>query len=124
MKTIDVVKLALAGKSADEIRELAAVEAELAEKELNTPAPASDPVQVKDDQKEPEPAKNENQDKDEKKEDPETSKKDEDLKKEVEDLKNKLAAAQKANMNKDISGRKDDEPTDLERFNDFVASCM
>ena len=112
MNTIDVVKLALAGKSADEIRELAAIQSELDAKEKEpVPAPAPDP----EPEHKEEPAKNEKQEDDPKQEE---------LQKELEETKKKLEEAQKANMTKDISGRSADEPTDQDRFDSVVAAYM
>ena len=117
MNTIDVVKLALAGKSADEIRELAAIQSELDAKEKEpAPAPAPAPaVDPEPEHKEKETAKHENQENDPKQEE---------LQKELEETKAKLEAAQKANMNKDVSGRSADEPTDQDRFDSVVAAYM
>lgn len=115
MNTIDVVKLALAGKSADEIRELAAIQSELDAKEKEpapAPVPAADP---EPEHKEEEIAKHEKQENDSKQEE---------LQKELEETKKKLEEAQKANMTKDISGRSADEPTDQDRFDSVVAAYM
>ena len=111
MKTIDVVKLALAGKSTEEIRELAALQEELDAKEA---APAPDPV-------EEEPQEEE---KDETEKAPERNEEIEQLKKEMEETKKQLEEARKANLTRDISGRSKDEPTDQDRVNAWISSYM
>lgn len=126
MKIADVLKLSLSGYSADQIKELKAMEADAPEiidiakngkgfdevKELYTFSKDL----LSDEGKKPEGDEGEN--------DPTTPpepKKDEDLKAENEKLKKTIEDLQKENKLKDLSG---DEPNEIDELNSVISSFM
>ena len=113
MKVTDIVKLSLAGKSSEEIKQLIELEDDLKNKDQEpAPAPAPDPEPEKVEDPEPEKVPDENE------------KKIEDLQKQLEDLQKKLDDAQKANTRKDVSGDAKTGTEDQDQFNDWVSSYM
>lgn len=130
MKIADVLKLSLSGYSADQIKELKAMEADAPEiidiakngkgfdevKELYTFSKDLLSEDKPDDGKKPE--------EDTDKRDPATPpepKKDEDLKTENEKLKKTIEDLQKENKLKDLSG---DKPNEIEELNSVISSFM
>lgn len=117
MKLVDIIALAKAGYTAAEVKELAALEvaeagsapepnraAEPAEQQTATPEQP---------QPEEEPVAHDMSERD--------NKELEELNQKVIDLETKLAAAQKANTKKDLSGS---EPTSAEAFADVMRNFM
>ena len=126
MKIADVLKLSLSGYSADQIKELTAMEADAPEiidiakngkgfdevKELYTFSKDL----LSDEGKKPEGDENENDSTT-----PPEPKKDEDLKAENEKLKKTIEDLQKENKLKDLSG---DKPNEIEELNSVISSFM
>ena len=126
MKIADVLKLSLSGSSADQIKELKAMEADAPEiidiakngkgfdevKELYTFSKDL----LSDEGKKPEGDENENDSTT-----PPEPKKDEDLKAENEKLKKTIEDLQKENKLKDLSG---DKPNEIEELNSVISSFM
>lgn len=126
MKIADVLKLSLSGYSADQIKELKAMEADAPEiidiakngkgfdevKELYTFSKDL----LSDEGKKPEGDENENDSTT-----PPGPKKDEDLKAENEKLKKTIEDLQKENKLKDLS---EDKPDEIEELNSVISSFM
>lgn len=126
MKIADVLKLSLLGYSADQIKELKAMEADAPEiidiakngkgfdevKELYTFSKDL----LSDEGKKPEGDENENDSTT-----PPEPKKDEDLKAENEKLKKTIEDLQKENKLKDLSG---DTPNEIDELNSVISSFM
>jgi len=130
MKKVDIVRLRLKGVSNEEIKELMELEAlaEDGEKDPDEKDPdgndpdGNDPDEDPDDKKKEDDKDEDPNDNDDKKKDPSSGI--DEAKKEIEELKKKLAAAQKANAQKDISGDAAPKDTDQDIFNKAVASFM
>lgn len=126
MKIADVLKLSLSGYSADQIKELKAMEADAPEIiDIAKNGKSFDEVKelytfskdlLSDEGKKPEGDENENDSTT-----PPEPKKDEDLKAENEKLKKTIEDLQKENKLKDLSV---DKPNEIEELNSVISSFM
>lgn len=120
MNAVDVMKLALAGKTPAEIRELAELDAELRKAEKEEKAAEAEQTKIyelgtgSDEKKEPET---------EEPKDPEEEKDDTDYKSLYEETLKNLAEAQKQNRQADISGEQPEKERQ-ERINNIFRSFM
>lgn len=130
MKIADVLKLSLSGYSAEQIKELKAMEADAPEIiDIAKNGKGFDEVKElytfsKDLLSEDKPDDSKKHEEDTGKSDPATSddpKKDEDLKTENEKLKKTIEDLQKENKLKDLSG---DKPDEIEELNSVISSFM
>lgn len=130
MKIADVLKLSLSGYSADQIKELKAMESDAPEIiDIAKNGKGFDEVKElytfsKDLLSEDKPDDGKKHEEDTDKRDPATPdepKKDEDLKAENEKLKKTIEDLQKENKLKDLSG---DEPNEIDELNSVISSFM
>lgn len=130
MKIADVLKLSLSGYSADQIKELKAMESDAPEIiDIAKNGKGFDEVKElytfsKDLLSEDKPDDGKKHEEDTGKSDPATPnepKKDEDLKAENEKLKKTIEDLQKENKLKDLSG---DEPNEIDELNSVISSFM
>jgi len=118
MKKTDIIKLRLKGVSAEEIKQLMELET-MAEDSEDIQEPEQNEDPGTDPKQDPEPEQEET-------EDPaitEMRKQLEELTAELKENEEKLKAAQKANINKDISGQAE-QKSDQDTLNDLVRSFM
>ena len=121
MKKVDIVRLKLKGVSNEEIKELIELEALAEDSEDEDPA-EEDPAEEDPKAEESIPSKTPAEESEGENNIPPDGI--EEAKKEIEELKKKLAAAQKANSQKDVSGAAASKDTDQDIFNKAVASFM